>query len=161
MDLSGNWVTSDDDNVDDDDNDADYAGAEDAEDAVDDDDNDADDAGADDADKEILSKYLRTIKPAIGEPEGKFGHQGQVINNQDHCQHIHHDHYDYDGDNTNESSDTPDKGESAKGGGEQVDAEDLNKGRGGDRTPGDLWSSSWYENFLIKFMIRIFLIKSW
>ena len=124
MDLSENWVTSDDDDVDDDDN-------------------DADDAGADDADKEILSKYLRTIKPAIGEPEGKFGHQGQVINNQDHCQHIHHDHYDYDGDNTNESSNPPDKGESAKGGGEQVDAEDLNKGRGGDRTPGDLWSSSW------------------
>ena len=142
MDLSRHWVTSHDDNVDDYDNDADDAGADDA----------------DDADKEILLKYLGTIKPAIGElePEGEFG---QVINNQDHCQHIHHDHYD--DDNTNESSDPPDKGESAKGGGEQVDAEDLNKGRGGDRTPGDLWSSSWYENFLIKFMIRIFLIKSW
>ena len=38
-------------------------------------------------------------------------------------------------DDTNEGSNTPDKGEGAKGGGEQVDAKDLNQGWRGDCAP--------------------------
>ena len=67
----------------------------------------------------------------------------------------HHDHdHDHDHDNhdhTNKSGNTPDKCESAKGRGEQVDSKDLNKSWRGDCAPGEK-----YQNLLTKSKIRFF-----